>query len=278
MQGYDQGPPRAMFEDEWIDIDERTEADGGIFGSPEDPDDDYVDDIDTLNTFPDFLPRPRKDDGIGNHFVTIVDVSGVHYLPVVLCDCQGSLDEHDQYLNCNLFPASFKQIRTAFTTEVLKDFRLSNLECKTTAYQYYSKLRRITCPAFPKLVINCYRELRRLSRQFRNLKLWKMHGRGHTAEAYDMYLQTPGPEQQNRNPAAPVPECVSESGHANIAETESGGSHYASDVNLLRGASTMNSMTNEPNTTLALFCPTCPQPGINLPIDWEKDSNKWLYT
>jgi hypothetical protein len=29
---------------------------------------------------------------------------------------------------------------------------------------------------------------------------------------------------------------------------------------------------------LALFCPTCPQPGINIPDDWVDDNNTWLYT
>jgi hypothetical protein len=78
-----------------------------------------------------------------------------------------------------LFATSFERIQTVFTFEVLKDFRLSNLECKTTAYQYYQKLRRLTCPEFPKAVLNRYRELRRLSREYRNLKLWKIHGRAH---------------------------------------------------------------------------------------------------
>lgn len=28
---------------------------------------------------------------------------------------------------------------------------------------------------------------------------------------------------------------------------------------------------------LALFCPACPQPGINLPTDWKKDPRDWIY-
>ena len=27
---------------------------------------------------------------------------------------------------------------------------------------------------------------------------------------------------------------------------------------------------------LAVFCPACPQPGINLPKDWEKDEQRWV--
>lgn len=29
---------------------------------------------------------------------------------------------------------------------------------------------------------------------------------------------------------------------------------------------------------LALFCPACPQPGINLPPDWSSDPEQWVYT
>ncbi|KAG2019723.1 hypothetical protein CC2G_005137 [Coprinopsis cinerea AmutBmut pab1-1] len=30
--------------------------------------------------------------------------------------------------------------------------------------------------------------------------------------------------------------------------------------------------------SMALFCAACPQPGINLPDDWEEDTEKWKYT
>lgn len=28
---------------------------------------------------------------------------------------------------------------------------------------------------------------------------------------------------------------------------------------------------------MALFCPTCPQPGINLPNSWRTDKTRWKY-
>jgi len=27
---------------------------------------------------------------------------------------------------------------------------------------------------------------------------------------------------------------------------------------------------------LAIFCPACPQPGVNLPNNWEKDKRRWV--
>ena len=29
------------------------------------------------------------------------------------------------------------------------------------------------------------------------------------------------------------------------------------------------------NGELAIFCASCPQPGINLPMDWKRDNNKY---
>jgi CxC2 like cysteine cluster associated with KDZ transposases len=122
-------------------------------------------------------PRSPQTDNNGNRFIVVVHSNGIHHLPVVSCRCHLHDKALDlQYLELGLFPASFKVVKTVFTLNVLKDFRLTNLECKTSAYQYYQKLRRATCPAFPRVVANRYRELRRISRQYRNLKVYQVHG------------------------------------------------------------------------------------------------------
>jgi hypothetical protein len=162
------------------------------------------------------MPKPPKYDSQGHPFVAVVDASGVHHLPVVRCSCRGvdTTDAADEpFVRLGLFPASFKEVKTVFTRAVLEDFRISNLECKVSAYHYYQKLRRITCPANPKSVPNRYRELRRLSRVYRNLILRMEFGWGH------------------------------------------------SDGSPAEGQ-------------LAYFCPTCPQPGVNLPDNWREDENR----
>ncbi|KDR66957.1 hypothetical protein GALMADRAFT_80367, partial [Galerina marginata CBS 339.88] len=77
-------------------------------------------------------------------------------------------------------PSSFKDIKTLFTTSCLDDFRLANLECKTSAYQYYQMLRRRTNPSNPTAVPDRYAELRRASREWRHLKKLKQSGSGHS--------------------------------------------------------------------------------------------------
>lgn len=127
--------------------------------------------------FPNIYPKVPTEDFEGNPFVTVVDVSGIHRIPLVSCSCPSNTKDKDiQLLDLSLYPSSYDKIRTLFTFAVLDDFRLENLECKTSAYQYYQKLRRQTCAAFPHLVPNRYPELRRVSRQWRNLKIRKWFG------------------------------------------------------------------------------------------------------
>lgn len=88
--------------------------------------------------------------------IVIVDVSGIHEMPVHFCTCLPRPISNDlQLLDAGLFPATFRRPKTAFTFRVLDDFRMDNLESKTSAYHYYSKLRRVTNPAFPASVKVC---------------------------------------------------------------------------------------------------------------------------
>ncbi|KAG1797829.1 uncharacterized protein HD556DRAFT_1431037 [Suillus plorans] len=153
-------------------------------------------------TFPD-LPEVNTAQ-IGRTTLTIVHSSGVHI---------SSLFE------IGLFAASFTRPKTAFTFALLDDFILDNLECGTSGMNYYSKLRRITSSLFPHAVPDCYREMMRVARQWRQLKLLKWNGFGH----------------EKREPK---------------------------------------------DGELALFCPACPQPGINAPLQPESDetTHGWIYT
>jgi hypothetical protein len=245
-EGYDRGPPEPFDAD--------TGLEGDIWGDPDlpttaDGEEEENDEDDGMQSpggqHPRMLPRPPHSDDEGNPFLTIVDSTGIHHLPFVRCRCRNAdLHEEYTYLKMGLFPTSFERIQTLFTIDVLRDFRLANLECKTSAYQYYQKLRRLTCPAFPTAVLNRYRELRRLSREYRNLKLWKMHGRAHDepdGAEVDVTAGTTSP-----GPRDAVVDDMN-----------------ASEVDrIARG-------------TLCSFCPACPQPGVNLPEGWQHDPQRY---
>ena len=135
-----------------------------------------------------------------------------------------------QLLQARLYPASTACPRTAFTFRVLDDFLVSNKVSGCPAQSYYEHIRRVTDSAFPDkvpvsgmkrplLVVNPHacqnrtRELLRVSRQWRNLKLRKWNGYGHD--------------------------------RGDVAE---GG--------------------------LAVSCPACPWPGVNLLPGWEQDKDQ----
>jgi hypothetical protein len=157
-------------------------------------------------------------DSLNNPYVRVVHTSGLHYLPIVSCTCLVGDEQHANLLSCRLIPASFTRYRTLFTGAVLDDFRMSNLECKVSAYQYFHKLRCLTNPESPAAVPSFYHELLRLSRLWRWIKKLKWAGYGH----------------KTVDPTKP------QAGE------------------------------------LAIFCPACPQPGINVSPNWKRDPNRFV--
>ncbi|KAH9004868.1 hypothetical protein EDB86DRAFT_2796565 [Lactarius hatsudake] len=147
----------------------------------------------------------------GNPLITMVNQTGVFEMEVLFCVCPNAGTNDEQLLQAGIFPSTFRHIETAFTFSVLDDFLANNLECKTTAQQYYSKLQSITNRMFPDNVPNLYKQLLRASRQWRDLKNRIQSGLGH---------------QPDRD-------------------------------------STIDG-------SMAIFCPACPQPGINLPENWKE--------
>ena len=91
----------------------------------------------------------------GNPVITVVHQSGVFDMELLYCICPNAVDRDEQLFQSGLFPSSYKQIETAFTFSVLDDFLTDNLECKTTAQQYYFKLQSITNCMFPGSVPVC---------------------------------------------------------------------------------------------------------------------------
>ncbi|KAH9914838.1 uncharacterized protein B0H18DRAFT_824213, partial [Fomitopsis serialis] len=111
--------------------------------------------------------------------LTVVDVTGVHTIRVMFCQCNEPPEKSIQLLSLGLYPASMLAPRTAFTFHVLDDFLLANKISGIAAQSYFERLRRLTNNAFPTHVADRYRELLRASRQWRNLKYRKWHGYGH---------------------------------------------------------------------------------------------------
>ena len=85
--------------------------------------------------------------------IIIVSSTGIFKPSVQWYHCAKSPDQFVELLLCaKLFPASFKNPKTAFTFEVLNHFWVSALECKTASMNFMSKIRQIMDEAFPSHV------------------------------------------------------------------------------------------------------------------------------
>ncbi|KAI6029004.1 hypothetical protein EDC04DRAFT_2572725 [Pisolithus marmoratus] len=113
---------------------------------------------------------------VGSRYLTIVDVTGVHFVLVCACQCSNADSYHMQLFQAKLCPSSFEKPSTAFTFSVLDDFLRDNVECGTSGMNYYSKLCQITSNVFPHLVVDRYWELLQVAWQWRLLKLLKWSG------------------------------------------------------------------------------------------------------
>ncbi|KAK7057356.1 CxC2 domain-containing protein [Favolaschia claudopus] len=149
----------------------------------------------------------------GHKNFIVLDVGGVHEVAVDFCGCERELEmglHRTQLLQRRWFPATHEYPRTAITFQLLDMFQIQTLQAKTTAYDYYTTLEKLTNgvgTALPKR----YREFLRVVRFHRHLMMLKRGGRGHAASGV----------------------CGTTAGE------------------------------------LAIRCPACPRPGVNLPDGWE---------
>ena len=101
------------------------------------------------------VPDPPVSTIDGHRVLTYVHTNGVHQLPTSFCKCSGAPLEELQLLRMGFLPLTSVTLQTSFTFQLLDNYLLENLECKTSALHYFSKLRRMTSKAFPNLVKVC---------------------------------------------------------------------------------------------------------------------------
>jgi len=87
--------------------------------------------------------KPGRNDKDGNLVVTVINRSGVHKIGVRWCCCLDAPERDMQMLAAGLFPATFRNPKTAFTFRVLEEFHLDNLECKTMPSLLRSKALKV---------------------------------------------------------------------------------------------------------------------------------------
>ena len=133
-----------------------------------------------FGSFPETPEAPSRD-ALSNQYIRVVHINGIHHISLVICACRSHDEVFNDLIYAGMVPTSFIKIRTIFTTAVLDRFRICNLEMKSSAYQFFQMLRRLTNPMNPYQVTNIYHELRRLSRLWRWVK--KIRWAGYAQQA-----------------------------------------------------------------------------------------------
>jgi hypothetical protein len=126
----------------------------------------------------DAIPNAPNCDALNNQYIRVVHTNGIHHIALVFCTCQGHENITTDLIFAGWVPTSFVRVRTIFTAAVLDHFRCCNLEMRSSAYQFFQLLRRVTNSLAPSKVVNLYHELRRLSRLWRWVKKLRWAGYG----------------------------------------------------------------------------------------------------
>jgi hypothetical protein len=92
------------------------------------------------------------DDPSEDTVLVIVDRGGVFRHTTRWCACKDHPAKHIQPFQMGLYSASIHKPGTAFTFQLLQYFHLDAMECRTSASNFFNKLRRLTNDTFPDTV------------------------------------------------------------------------------------------------------------------------------
>jgi hypothetical protein len=76
----------------------------------------------------------------------VVDTTGVHHVSIDYCDCseRGFRHKWNQLFRVGWIPATSNRPQTVFTIKLLKTYHELTLQGKTTLYDYYHTIMRMT--------------------------------------------------------------------------------------------------------------------------------------
>jgi len=159
-----------------------------------------------LNHLSSACPVPQ----VAHQGFQVLHSNGIHSVKALFCGCLRQIPHHLQLLRRGWYPSSQHRVQTCATFRLLELLQLLSLTSKSSVYDFYRTLEKITVNTGLDVPKARYPQLMRMLLQWRHLKLVKRGGRVH----------------------AP----------AGVKATAEG--------------------------ELAIRCPSCPWPGINLPAGW----------
>ncbi|KAF8183500.1 hypothetical protein K438DRAFT_1907965 [Mycena galopus ATCC 62051] len=150
-------------------------------------------------------PGERSSEPLPLHTQFVVlHTNGIHEVAVNSCDCKRRLwagAPEEQLQRAGWFPATDDRPRTCATLEVLDTFLVQTYQAKTTMYDYYAVLEKLTNNAGVKPPYR-YHAFLRMVREYSHLLMLKRAGRGH---AKDGVMGTKKGELVVKCPACPRP-------------------------------------------------------------------------
>ncbi|KAF9551575.1 hypothetical protein CPC08DRAFT_738301 [Agrocybe pediades] len=109
----------------------------------------------------------------------VLHSNGIHEVAIQFCGCDRAIPLHLQLLRRGLYPASQITPKTCTTFELLDLLHKLALTTKSSTYDFYRGLEKLTVNTGLSVPKSRYRQLMRMVLQWRHLKLLKWGGRAH---------------------------------------------------------------------------------------------------
>jgi hypothetical protein len=135
--------------------------------------------------------------------MTVIHTNGIHEVAFRYCGCSRAIPQNLQLLRRQIYPSSQLNIMTCATFELLDSLHKIALTTKSSTFDLYSALEKITNNTGVSVPKTKYRPLSCMLLQWRHLKLLKWAGRAHDSTGPEG--TKPG-ELALRCPSCPYPE------------------------------------------------------------------------
>ncbi|KAI0083229.1 hypothetical protein BDY19DRAFT_998729 [Irpex rosettiformis] len=112
----------------------------------------------------------------------VMHTNGLHSVNMQFCECaraSSAGSRAQQLLRYKLFPASVRDPTTCCTFAMMRHFHTTTLQSKSTMYDYYMTLIKLTDNTGLSQTYDRIRPFSRVVRMWRHLKSLKRNGRGH---------------------------------------------------------------------------------------------------
>ncbi|KAG6905641.1 hypothetical protein DXG01_001478 [Tephrocybe rancida] len=108
----------------------------------------------------------------------VLHTNGFHNIALSYCSCR-PLPPHIQLLQWGLYPASQLVVKTCATFELLQHLHILGLATKSSTYDFYRTLKKLTDNTGLEVPTTHYKALQQMCLQWWHLLMLKRGGRGH---------------------------------------------------------------------------------------------------